>query len=118
MSKSFARIVFALTAIFFAAFFVAYYHLAYWSWADDGGTTFRVARGAYQYPELAGTASLGWVGVEIFFVLSGIVIAMTSNGASAARFARSRFLRLWPALLFCSVISFAWRSRPVPTLPR
>lgn len=39
----------------------------------------------------------GWVGVEIFFVISGFVIAFTSSHAQPGLFLRNRFIRLVPA---------------------
>jgi peptidoglycan/LPS O-acetylase OafA/YrhL len=47
----------------------------------------------------------GWVGVEIFFLISGYVIAMSANSVDAASFARKRFLRLWPGALVCASIT-------------
>jgi peptidoglycan/LPS O-acetylase OafA/YrhL len=42
----------------------------------------------------------GWMGVELFFVISGFVILMTLKRCSGpADFARRRFARLWPALI-------------------
>lgn len=39
----------------------------------------------------------GWVGVEVFFVISGLVIANSADGATPKSFAIGRFLRLYPA---------------------
>lgn len=50
------------------------------------------------------TAS-GWVGVEIFFVISGYVIALSAEHADRATFARGRILRLVPAGLICAVLT-------------
>lgn len=50
----------------------------------------------YQYPPLAFIPPVGWVGVEIFFVLSGFVIAAPPTGSSPRRFVRNRLLRLYP----------------------
>lgn len=47
----------------------------------------------------------GWVGVEIFFVISGYVIAMSAENTTASDFIRRRALRLWPAALICSTIT-------------
>jgi len=47
----------------------------------------------------------GWVGVEIFFLISGYVIAMSANAVDAATFARRRWLRLWPAAFVCSSVT-------------
>ena len=49
--------------------------------------------------------SSGWVGVEIFFVISGYVIALSASGSTAADFARRRLLRLWPGTLVCASLT-------------
>jgi len=49
----------------------------------------------------------GWVGVEIFFVISGFVIMGSANSAAPVAFIERRFARLYPAALVCAVISFA-----------
>jgi peptidoglycan/LPS O-acetylase OafA/YrhL len=49
----------------------------------------------------------GWLGVELFFLVSGFVILMTlENCASAGEFMFRRWLRLFPAMLFCSLLIF------------
>jgi peptidoglycan/LPS O-acetylase OafA/YrhL len=48
----------------------------------------------------------GWVGVQVFFVLSGVVIANSAEHGSAATFLRSRILRLYPAVWICATVSF------------
>ncbi|QHS51851.1 acyltransferase [Edaphobacter sp. 12200R-103] len=50
-------------------------------------------------------ARLGWVGVPIFFVLSGFVIAYSAGKASPSEFVKSRLLRLYPAVWICSTIT-------------
>ena len=49
--------------------------------------------------------SSGWVGVEIFFVISGYVIALSAAHSTASDFARRRLLRLWPGALVCATIT-------------
>lgn len=49
----------------------------------------------------------GWVGVQVFFVISGVVIAISATSSTPYRFVRSRFLRLYPAAWVCAAISFA-----------
>lgn len=80
---------------FLAALAVMFYHLCYWK---NGGIP---------------TASLdtnniwwfGWVGVEIFFVLSGYVIAFSASNSTPLSFAKSRFLRLMPTVWVCASIT-------------
>lgn len=54
--------------------------------------------------------STGWVGVEIFFVLSGFVIAYSTEGATPRRFVRHRFRRLFPAALICASTTCLFRT--------
>lgn len=56
-------------------------------------------------PELHAWTWWGWVGVPIFFVLSGFVISYSAETASAASFLRSRFLRLAPGVWICGTIT-------------
>ena len=52
-----------------------------------------------------GWLQFGWLGVEIFFVISGMVIAHSAAGSSAGDFLRRRVLRLAPAAWICSTIT-------------
>jgi exopolysaccharide production protein ExoZ len=49
----------------------------------------------------------GWVGVQVFFVISGYVIALSAEGASAGAFLRRRALRLVPAAWICATLTAA-----------
>lgn len=52
-----------------------------------------------------------WVGVELFFLISGFVILMTLERCrSATEFALRRWLRLFPAMLVASLAIFAFDS--------
>jgi peptidoglycan/LPS O-acetylase OafA/YrhL len=88
---------------FVAASLVLTFHLAFFSWASSVGLNYELV-GAPKYPELAFT-NAGWVGVEIFFVLSGFVIAQSAEGSSALRFLRGRVGRLMPAIWICSSLT-------------
>ncbi len=50
-------------------------------------------------------ARVGWIGVELFFVISGIVIARSAAGSSRPAFLRKRVLRLAPAAWICASIT-------------
>lgn len=53
----------------------------------------------------------GWVGVDLFFLISGYVILMTLERSDGAwDFLRRRWLRLFPAMAVCSAISFAFST--------
>jgi peptidoglycan/LPS O-acetylase OafA/YrhL len=47
----------------------------------------------------------GWLGVELFFVVSGFVIAWSAEGSTASAFAGRRFLRLVPAAWLCATLT-------------
>ncbi|TPN50172.1 MULTISPECIES: acyltransferase [unclassified Mesorhizobium] len=63
---------------------------------------------------LSAFAGVGAVGVEIFFVISGFVIAMSASGkgglSHAFRFARLRAVRILPALWISALICLAARA--------
>ena len=48
------------------------------------------------YPELADVAKYGYLGVELFFMISGYVIPWSLRGRSVADFCAARFIRLYP----------------------
>ena len=49
----------------------------------------------------------GFMGVQLFFLISGFVIAFTLDSSSSpADFIKRRFARIWPALIICSVVTF------------
>ncbi|MDY0977073.1 acyltransferase [Massilia sp. CFBP9012] len=68
----------------------------------------------WRIPNEAHIMPFGWVGVQVFFVISGVVIANSAIASTPYRFARNRFLRLYPAAWVAAAISFAILS-VVPT---
>lgn len=56
---------------------------------------------ATRQPVLADVAIYGYLGVHLFFIISGYVILMSAQAADWRQFAASRFARLAPALWFC-----------------
>lgn len=84
------------------ALMVAFYHFlgqryADAAWGQDSLTIFPSASGLIPY---------GWLGVEIFFIISGFVICMSSWGRSVGAFFRSRVCRLYPAYWAAIVITY------------
>jgi peptidoglycan/LPS O-acetylase OafA/YrhL len=69
-----------------------------------GPTEFNVTHVAV--PELASIARYGSLGVPIFFVISGFVIAYSAVGRTATSFAFARFSRIYPGFLFCMTTTF------------
>lgn len=55
----------------------------------------------------AGWTSFGWVGVELFFVISGYVIACSAAGTAPRDFLRRRAQRLLPAAWVCASVTLA-----------
>jgi peptidoglycan/LPS O-acetylase OafA/YrhL len=86
---------------FFAAFSVLSFHLAY---LNNGANA--------EYLELRPVAWQGWIGVQIFFVISGFVIANSASVATPSQFIRGRALRLYPAAWICATITFIALGAP------
>lgn len=74
---------------FFAASIVALFHFT------------------WQFPSTASAVPYGWIGVQIFFVISGFVIANSASSSGVWRFVRSRFLRLYPGAWVALVFNVA-----------
>ena len=91
---------------FLAALSVVAFHLTF-RISEPTGTALLAGAVGVPFPELAQATWAGWVGVEIFFVLSGIVIAFTAEQSSPFAFLRSRFLRLYPAAWISTALAAA-----------
>jgi peptidoglycan/LPS O-acetylase OafA/YrhL len=76
-----------------AASMVMAYHFGFWNWTR--GQPLAEALPGWQ-PNWGNGLYFGWVGVEIFFVISGFVIAFSVAEATRHGFLRSRLLRLAP----------------------
>lgn len=92
---------------FCAAMLVVIYHLGVATWAAKESMTARIVNGAVSYPELLSIGWFGFVGVEVFFMVSGFVIVYSAIESTPLRFLRSRILRLYPAAWICATISLA-----------
>ncbi|TPQ27142.1 acyltransferase [Bradyrhizobium guangdongense] len=90
---------------FATALGVAVFHQMFWSWAwvSVGVPGFeRTVAADVIYPSAAPYTWFGWVGVEVFFVISGFVIANSASKSSPTEFLLGRALRLYPAVWVCA----------------
>ncbi len=62
------------------------------------------------HPAVESVARYGYLGVHLFFMVSGFVIFMSAQGSSVRNFAASRAARLYPALWVAAPLTaaFAW----------
>ncbi len=64
------------------------------------------------FPTASKVAAYGWLGVEVFFLVSGFVICMSAWGRTVGEFATSRMSRLfpayWVAVLFTAGVLALW----------
>jgi peptidoglycan/LPS O-acetylase OafA/YrhL len=65
-------------------------------------------RNLYPYGNFFGTTFYyGYLGVEFFFIISGFVISYTlENTMGISAFLKNRFIRLFPPMLLCSLITY------------
>lgn len=77
-----------------AALAVVLYHWTAWHHGEwDGGDTVALE----VWPVLGRLSSLGSLGVQLFFMVSGFVVLLSALGRSPARYLGSRVGRLYPA---------------------
>lgn len=94
---------------FFAASLVMFYHFTTANHVVPSwplGTKAAIGTSAANYELLIPYFSSGWVGVEIFFVISGFVIASSTDGKTAQSFIQNRILRLYPVIVITTLIAF------------
>jgi peptidoglycan/LPS O-acetylase OafA/YrhL len=84
---------------FIAAMMVVFYHYAFRGYAADNMTSM-------PYLSIAPLAKYGYLGVELFFMISGFVILMTASNGNLKKFFVSRVTRLYPAFWICCTLTF------------
>jgi len=85
---------------FFAALAVVFFHYSFRGFSADGLSK-------VSYPLLAPISKYGYLGVEMFFMISGFVIFMSADTGSLRTFVVSRVVRLYPAFWICCSLTFA-----------
>ncbi|WP_375783408.1 acyltransferase family protein [Bradyrhizobium sp. Pha-3] len=78
---------------------VILYHYGFWGTASHG-----VQKVAMPY--LAPVAQYGFLGVPVFFAISGFVIAYSAEGRTPIGFAIARFSRIYPTFVICMTLTF------------
>lgn len=95
-----------------AALLVVAHHLVRGPWGAEPGALFG---------PLAAVASYGWLGVNLFFLVSGFVICLSSWGRGLGEFAVSRVARLFPAywvgVVLTTAVLAAWPILREPLPP-
>jgi len=84
---------------FVAALSVVLYHYSFRGHAGDDLSVM-------PYPVLDTVARYGYLGVDLFFLISGFVILMTASSGSLKDFVISRAVRLYPAFWACCSLTF------------
>ncbi|WP_426434172.1 acyltransferase family protein [Bradyrhizobium genosp. P] len=79
---------------------VILYHYGFWGPAAHGGP--QVAMSVF-----APIAQYGFLGVPVFFAISGFVIAYSAEGRTPIGFAIARFSRIYPTFLIYMTLTFA-----------
>jgi peptidoglycan/LPS O-acetylase OafA/YrhL len=76
--------------------------------------------GFKEFESIAEVTKYGYLGVPLFFMISGYVIALSAKNRTPTEFAISRFVRLYPAfwcgILFTLLISFIFGNY-MPSIP-
>jgi len=83
-----------------AALMVAMHHFAGTNRVNQPGNAIWGRPVSDIMPNVFRVSAYGWIGVEIFFVISGFVICMSCWGRTPRQFFVSRVIRLYPAYWF------------------
>lgn len=83
---------------FIAALYVVFYHFCFRGYAKDNLSIL-------QFAPLEGISKYGYLGVDLFFIISGFVILMSVKNSDLIDFFISRVTRLYPAFWFCVIVT-------------
>lgn len=90
----------------FAAILVAMHHFAGTYTVNQPNNSVWDRPVSHIMPSVFRVSAYGWMGVEIFFVISGFVICMSCWGRGPRDFFVSRVIRLYPAYWFAVIFTF------------
>lgn len=79
---------------------VLLYHYTFRGYAGDDMSV-------VPFPELVPVTKYGYLGVHLFFMVSGFVILMTATAGGIRKFIASRCARLYPAMWACCTLTYA-----------
>jgi peptidoglycan/LPS O-acetylase OafA/YrhL len=83
-----------------AALMVVFYHWCFMFYVPDPAVGFK------PWPNFVPVAKYGYLGVNLFFMISGFLIVQSAYEKSVLGFLRARVVRLWPAYLACCTLTF------------
>lgn len=84
---------------FIAAFAVMLYHYTFRGYhGDENFTTIR-------FPLLEDFTKYGYLGVDLFFIISGFVITLSITNSNFIDFLKSRIIRLYPSYWICLILT-------------
>ena len=83
---------------FLAALYVLFFHYCFRGYSKDNLTTL-------QFASIEEFSKYGYLGVDLFFIISGFVILMSALNSDITRFMISRFSRLYPAYWVCVLLT-------------
>ena len=83
---------------FLAALYVLFYHYCFRGYSKDDLSIL-------QYASLEDFSKYEYLGVDLFFIISGFVILMTVLNSDITKFVISRFSRLYPAYWVCLLLT-------------
>lgn len=97
---------------FLAALSVVFYHYTFRGYAADNYSPI-------SYSALGRVTRYGYLGVQLFFIISGYVVLLSAQGKTIRQFFLSRITRLYPAFwIACSltfVVKLIWGPSPAET---
>lgn len=92
---------------FVAAALVLFFHYLYLTGVQPDSYPGWASGRRVVFPEAYAWSHFGWIGVQIFFVVSGFVIAFSAKNATPFGFFSSRVVRLVPGTWICATVTLA-----------